>query len=269
LLSVLTLALVGASAALPAAAELVGGEVGVSYQVLDGLFEEELDGNVTGVRTHGAVDYRLTRDFGVQAGLAFDRLSYDDDGVDLDLDVRTFDLHGYYQIENARLGAFIGRTDLDELSIAGLGSGDLDTQLSFYGAEYEVDSGPATFGARLGRASIDDVSEVDGGFIGLDVAYALNDSVALVGAFDRLGVGIEGESGDEEATAYLRTITAGVEYYVTPSLELSAFVGQSTAGSEDIDFEEDALQYGVGAAYVFGSGTANRNRLLRSLTLPF
>ena len=208
-LSTLVLAMAGVAMAHPVLADVVGGEVGLSYGVVDA---DSLDGNLTGVTLHGSIDYAFTPSFGVQAGAAFDRYEFDEGSADVSVELRSFDLHGYYRLGAARVGAFVGREDLGEISVGGLGSMDADIQLTTYGLEADYRTGALTIGGHIGLAEIEDLDDVDTRFLGVDAAYALNERFAVLGDIDWTEV----DAGGDSLT--LTSVRVGGEITSSPAL---------------------------------------------------
>lgn len=193
------------------AAELTGGSIDLGYSA----FTDDTDVSRTALR--GQAELGFNRHFGLQLDLgSYNFDAQDETGTNVSL-------HGTFHLnETTSFGAFYTRDDI--------GSGDAD----FFGVEAGFDFSNAV-GAEVYFSTGDD-NGVDGDVFGFDLAYNVNDQIALNAGFDRASF---------DLGADLTRLSVGVEYQTPGFANYYAEFGNVDANLMGLGGSESYIGLGV------------------------
>lgn len=243
--------------AVPALAEQkVFGEAEVAYGQTD---LEDLDDTADHLNLGGKAAFVSSAGLGIQLGASYSNLSVKGAG---EADIYSYDAHVYGDAGDYKVGAFIGRMEIDEVEIYGLGSADLNETVTSYGLEGQVDRGPITYRGYVARADIEGTDNI---IYGIGADFDVNHAFEISADYDAMDVSIDGFEEELGVSAF--KLSAG--YYVPQApVRLSAAIGRS-----DIEFDgmdANATSFGIGASYLFGNrADAARENLFRTVAVPF
>lgn len=216
--------------ALPATAEVTGGEVALSYSAFT------KDGDVNRTSLEGSMEYGFDSNFTVQGDIALHRFGAVNENAN------TVTLHGIGHLNDATsLGAFIGRDH------AAGGSATV------YGIEA---------GQDLGRVDIEGYlagyheTGSNGTLIGANARYAYTPDIGFGAGFDYGGFG-----GSVDLTRF----GVNADYTVTNGPTLSAELGQLHANGFGLSGNEAYAKIGIGFKFGAKRGVTFGNRSLTRL----
>lgn len=224
-------ALASVATALPAAAQVAGGEISLSHSA----FTDDTSVNRTSLE--GALEYSFGRNLSIQGDLGLHNFGLSNE------DGNTLTLHGIYHMNDAAsLGAYIGRDRV---------AGD---SVTLYGIEAGGEIGQIGIEGYLG--GFDD-SGADGTLIGAQARYAYTDQVGFGAAFDY---------GRIDSSTDLTRFGINADYSMDSGPTFAAEIGQLDANAFGLGGTEAYAKLSVG--FKFGAkrgatfGTRSLTRLL-------
>lgn len=195
------------------AAEVTGASLGIDYSA----FTDDSTGTVSKTALSGSLELGFDRNFGLQGDLSLGRFGLSD------ADTASVALHGlYHASENASLGAFFGRDEIE-------GKG-----YNFYGAEVGFEQGQFNGDAYVAAGEF---SSIDGTLMGIGVGYDATEAFTLGASYDSLDV-----EGYDLSRAQLEA-----EY------RIDRFALTAQLGSAEIENAGSETYFGLGAKFSFGA----------------
>ena len=216
--------------AVPAAAQVSGGQVNLSYSALTN------DGDFNRTSLESAVEYSLSQNFSVQGDLAFHSFGFSND------DIATLTLHGIYHVDDSiSLGAFVSvdRADGDNITILGIEGG------RDFG-QFDVEGYLGGF-----RESGD-----NGTLIGAKARYAYTNEIGFGGVLDHGNL-----SGGDDLTRF----GINADYRFAGGSVVSAEIGQIHVGTPVGSGSEAYAKIGFGFEFGNKRGATFDNRSLTRL----
>lgn len=214
----------------PAAAEVTGGEINLSYSA----FTDEGDFNRTSLE--GALEYSFGRNFSVQGDIAFHNFGASNE------DSNTLTLHGIYNPDDATsLGAFVSRDQA---------AGE---NVTIYGVEAGRDLGRLDIEGYLG--GFRDYG-IDGTLIGAKGRYAYTPEIGFGAGFDY---------GNFDSSVDATRFGINADYKFAGGAVVSAEVGQLSADGFGLGGTEAYAKIGFGFEFGGKRGATFGNRSLTRL----
>lgn len=214
----------------PAAAQVTGGEVALSYSA----FTDQGDVNRTSIE--GALEYSFGQNFSMQGDLAHHSFGASNENA------TTVTLHGIYHLnDSTSLGAFLGRDQA---------AGE---NVTTYGLEFGRDLGRIDLEGYLGGFSD---SGTDGTLIGGQARYAYT---------PQIGFGANFDYGRLDSNVDLTRFGVNADYKFAGGPVISAEIGQLHANAFGLGGTEAYAKIGIGFEFGAKRGATFNTRSLTRL----